>query len=68
MKPQEANVLTYNKQATKQPSSSSSSSSSASEEVVLASRVSLWKHRPHKLGEYVPIRIVWQVVPISIQS
>ena len=66
MKPQEANVLTYNKQATKQPSSSSSSS--ASEEVVLASRVSLWKHRPHKLGEYVPIRIVWQVVPISIQS
>ena len=67
MKPQEANVLTYNKQATKQPSSSSSSSS-ASEEVVLASRVSLWKHRPHKLGEYVPIRNVWQVVPISIQS
>ena len=66
MKPQEANVLTYNKQATKQPSSASSSS--ASEEVVLASRVSLWKHRPHKLGEYVPIRIVWQVVPISIQS
>ena len=66
MKPQEANVLNYNKQATKQPSSSSSCS--ASEEVVLASRVSLWKHRPHKLGEYVPIRIVWQVVPISIQS